>query len=179
MIERLKLEIPVLLPQNGECADCVQRLQEALHLRKGIEDAHVDQSSDPARLCLHYDPNLITLAEGERHARQEGIAVSQRYRHRQLQVEGMDCADCALKLEKGVGRLDGVLHTAVDFASATMLVEYDVEQVEQSDIVERGRRLGYDVREAEAGVMPQAGPGGLGGLLSFMKSKRRDLLPLM
>jgi Cd2+/Zn2+-exporting ATPase len=41
------------------------------------------------------------------------------------------------------------------------------------------RRLGYDVREAEAGVMPQAGPGGLRGLLSFMKSKRRDLLTLM
>jgi|GEM_PF-5776946 len=37
MIEKLKLEIPVLLPENGECADCVQRLQEALHLQKALK----------------------------------------------------------------------------------------------------------------------------------------------
>jgi Cd2+/Zn2+-exporting ATPase len=39
--------------------------------------------------------------------------------------------------------------------------------------------LGYDVRKAEAGAMPQAEPGGPRGLLSFMKSQRRDLLTLM
>ena len=178
MIEKLKLEIPVLLPQNEDCAECVERLQEALHLRKGIEEAHVDQTSEPARLCLHYDPNMITLAQVEREARQEGIAVSQRYRHRQLQVEGMDCAECALKLEKGVSRLDGVLHTAVDFASSTMMVEYDVDQVEQSDIAQRVRRLGYDVREPEAAAIPEAGPGGLRGLWSFVKNRRRDLLTM-
>jgi Cd2+/Zn2+-exporting ATPase len=178
MIQKLKLEIPVLLPQNDDCVECVERLQEALHLRKGIEEAHVDQSSEPAHLCLHYDPNLITLPQVERHARQEGIAVSQRYRHRQLQVEGMDCAECALKLEKGVGRLDGVLHTAVDFASATMMVEYDVDQVEQSDIAQRVRRLGYAVREPEAAAIPEAGPGGLRGLWSFVKKRRRDLLTM-
>ena len=82
MIEKLKLEIPVLLPENNECEDCVQRLQEALRLHKGIDEAHVDQSSDPPRLCLHYDPNLISLAKVERHAHQEGIVIQQRYRHR-------------------------------------------------------------------------------------------------
>ncbi len=179
MIEKLKLEIPVLLPENGECADCVQRLQDTLRRHKGIEESHVDQSGDPSRLCLHYDPNLISLAKVERHARQEGITIQQRYRHRDLRVEGMDCADCALKLEKGVGRLDGVLHTAVDFASAKMRVEYDIEQVEQADIAGRVRRLGYDVREEGKAAAPEAGPGGLRGLLNFMRGKSRDALTLI
>jgi len=178
MIEKLKLEIPVLLPENGDCADCVQRLQEALRLHKGIEEAHADQSSDPPRLCLHYDPNLISLAEVERHARQEGITVQQRYRHRVLRLEGLDCADCAVKLEKGVGRLDGVLHCAVDFAAAKMRVEYDVEKVDQPAIVGRIRKLGYDVAEEELVVVPETGPGGVRGLLAFMRSRRRDTMTL-
>jgi len=178
MIEKLKLEIPVLLPENGDCADCVQRLREALRLHKGIEEAHVDQSSDPPRLCLHYDPNLISLAEVERHARQEGITVQQRYRHRVLRLEGLDCADCAVKLEKGVGRLDGVLHCAVDFAAAKMRVEYDVEKVDQPAIVGRIRKLGYDVAEEELVVVPETGPGGVRGLLAFMRSRRRDTMTL-
>ncbi|MGC9400501.1 MAG: cation transporter [Anaerolineae bacterium] len=140
----------------------------------------MDQSGDPPHLCLHYDPNLISLAEVERHARQEGIIIQQRYRHRYLRVESMDCADCALKLEKGVGRLDGVLHAAVDFASAKMRVEYDVEQVEQADIAGRVRRLGYDVREEEdKAAVREAGLGGLRVLLTFMKGKPRDTLTLI
>lgn len=180
MIEKLKLEIPLLLPENGDCVDCVQRLQQALRLHKGIEEVHVDQSTDPPRLCLHYDPNLISLAEVERHAREEGSAIQQRYRHRDLRLEGLDCADCAVKLEKGVGRLDGVFYTAVDFATGRMRVEYDVEKVDQTDIVGHIRKLGYDVAEREEVVQsPEAGPGGLRGLLTFMWGRRRDMLTLL
>ena len=140
MIAKRKIEIGLLLPENGDCADCVQRLQTALHPHKGIEDAHIDQSGDPPLLCLHYDPNIVSLAEVERHAHQEGISIQQRYRHRNLRVKGMDCIDCASKLEKGMCRLDGVLHCAVDFAAANMRVEYDVEEVDQTDIAGRIRR---------------------------------------
>ena len=177
MLEKIKLEIPVLLPQNGDCDACVQRLQEALLLHKGIEEAHVDRSFDPPRLCLHYDPNLISLAEVERHAREEGITIQQRYRHQEFRLEGMDCADCALKLEKGVSRLDGVLHCAVDFAGAKMRVEYDVEKTDQDAIVGRIRQLGYDVAEEKPPVSESA-PGGLRGLLAFMSRRRRDILTL-
>jgi len=175
----VRLQIPVLLPENGDCADCVRRLQEALRLHKGIEEAHVDQAGDLPRLCLHYDPNLISLAEVEQHARQEGIAIQQRYRHQELHLEGMDCADCALKLEKGVARLDGVLHCAADFPVAKMWVEYDAAKVDQSVIVGRIRKLGYDVVEEERVIQSEAKPGGLIGLLTFMSSRRSDTMTLV
>ena len=181
MIEKLKLEIPLLLPQNGDCDACIQRLQEALGRHKGIDEAHVVRDNGAARLCLHYDPNLISLAEVERHAREEGITIQQRYRHRELRLSGMDCADCAAKLEKGVARLEGVLHCAVNFATAKMSVEYDVEALDYRAIVERIRRLGYDVvdEEAEGVPAPEAESGGVRGLLRFMWGKRRDTLTLI
>ncbi len=178
MIERLKLEIPVLLPDNGQCPNCVQRLQLALHPHQGIARVHLDEGSDLARLCLHYDPDLISLAHVERMARQEGITVQQRYRHRALWIEGMDCADCARKVERSVGRLEGVLHAAVDFASATMRVEYDVEQLTQADIVQRIRRLGYDVRDQQAGASSDE-PDGLIGFLTFLMQHRRATVTMV
>ncbi len=181
MIEKLKLEIPVLLPENGDCDACVQRLQEALHRHKGIDRVHVDQDNGAARLCLHYDPNLISLAEVERHAREEGITIQQRYRHTEWRIADMDCADCAVKLEKGVGRLEGVLRCAVNFATAKMAVEYDAEVLDPEAIVGRIRHLGYTVvdEEAEKTKDEEARPGGLRGLLAFMASKRRDTLTLV
>ncbi|MFQ6059220.1 MAG: heavy metal translocating P-type ATPase [Anaerolineae bacterium] len=177
MIEKLKLEIPVLLPENGDCADCVQRLQEALRLHKSIEEAHVDQSSDPPRLCLHYDPNLISLAQVKEAAREEGIAIARQFRHETLSLSGMDCADCAQTLEKGVGRLDGVLWVSVNFAAAKMRVEYNAERVDREAIVRRIRELGYGVTGRRKPVAPvKEAPGGLRGFLDFLAKKRRDTL---
>ncbi len=171
MTARLKLEVPVLLPDNGQCPDCLQRLRGALDLHKEVAKAHLDQSSRPSRLCLHYDPGLVSLAHMERLAREEGLTIQQRYRHRDLHVTGMDCAECALKLERSVGRLDGVLHAAVDFASARMRVEYDVERVDQSAIVRRVHRQGYDVLDEKRSV-PRQHSGGVLGFLSFLMQQR-------
>lgn len=42
-------------------------------------------------------------------------------------IEGMDCAGCARELETGVSKLPGVRRVQVDFATAKMLVEGEVE----------------------------------------------------
>ncbi len=92
--------------------------------------------------------------EGMRNERkesnQEGITIERRFRHELLEVEGMDCADCARTLEKGVAGLEGVIHVAVNFAAAKMRVEYEADQLTRADIVARIRQLGYEVPEEEA-----------------------------
>ena len=80
-------------------------------------------------------------------------------------VEGMDCADCATKLEQGVARLDGVLFCSVNFAGAKMRVEYDAERLDPEAVNKRVHKMGYGVRAAgvrEAGqgsVSPTAAAG--------------------
>jgi len=73
------------------------------------------------------------------------VAIERRFRHEVLAIAGMDCADCARTLEKGVGQLDGVLWVSVSFATARLVIEYDAEVVARTDIVARIRQLGYDV----------------------------------
>lgn len=42
---------------------------------------------------------------------------------RKLVLEGLDCANCAMKIEKGVGNLEGVSSCTVNFATKTMVLE--------------------------------------------------------
>ena len=55
----------------------------------------------------------------------------------ELNITGMDCADCALTLEKGVAKLEGVAECQVNFAVAKMRVSGDVDETE---IVKQIRR---------------------------------------
>jgi Cd2+/Zn2+-exporting ATPase len=63
----------------------------------------------------------------------------------ELNITGMDCADCALTLEKGVAKLEGVAECQVNFAAAKMKVSGDVDEAE---IVKQIKTLGYGVTEA-------------------------------
>jgi Cd2+/Zn2+-exporting ATPase len=72
----------------------------------------------------------------------------------QLRITGMDCADCALKLEKGIANLDGVSECRVNFAAAKMDIKGDAAQ---TAIVKRIQALGYDVAEPGEQYTPRSG----------------------
>lgn len=180
-MDKLKLELDVLLPENGDCERCVDRLESTLLTHRGVQEAHVDRAGPEPRLCLHFDPDLISMAEIEKHAVQAGAQMHDRYRHRELDVEGMDCADCATKLEQGVARLDGVLFVNVNFAAAKMRVEYDADVLEPEAVSKRVHKMGYAVRETgQAAVAAAPVPEGrLGRLIAHLRSRPRDALTLL
>jgi Cd2+/Zn2+-exporting ATPase len=90
------------------------------------------------------------------------IELDQRYAHEVLAIEGMDCADCARKVEQGVGRMTGVESAAVNLMAARLAVEYDRTQVDAGRIARRVHELGY---EASADTTQQARETSLPGFL--------------
>ncbi len=145
MSEKTKIELNLLLPQGNGCEPCLARLQERLRAYRGITVAHVDRADETPRLCIHYDPELVSLDYVRALATEEGAHLEWRYRHETLSVAGLDCPDCARTLEGGVGRLEGVLWASANFATGTLAVEYDAERVDRPAIVSRIHALGYDV----------------------------------
>jgi Cd2+/Zn2+-exporting ATPase len=142
----LQLEIPVLLPGVADERDrCVERLNEQLAAQRGIYRAHVDRTNGRAVLCLHYDPNLLTFEGVQRLAQRAGARITNRYHHLHLEIEGMDCSDCATVLEHAVGRLDGVLAVSVNYPAQSMRVEFDSQKVNQAAIERRVGSLGYSI----------------------------------
>lgn len=58
-------------------------------------------------------------------------------------VTGMTCSACSIHVEKAVNRLDGVHSVAVNLMDASMLVEYDEQQLDAPGIIDAVVRAGY------------------------------------
>lgn len=145
----VSLELPVVLPDvDGHDDQCVERLVERLESLRGITTAHIEEETDEARLCLHYDPNLVALAQVERLAQDAGADLTRRYRHETVLISDMDCADCAQSIEHVVRRMDGVLQVSVSYAAEKMRIEYDSTAVSRSDISARVASMGFEVHDA-------------------------------
>jgi len=67
-----------------------------------------------------------------------------------LEIEGMDCAHCAIAIEKSLGRLKGVSNASVSFATGNAIVEYDAKRVSMEKIKRAVENAGYKVREKPA-----------------------------
>jgi len=86
-----------------------------------------------------------------------------------LRITGMDCADCAATLEKGVGNLAGVQICAVNFGAARLKVEFDAAHANETAIVERIHTLGYDVYDdTKAQTSRVKSRGGVLGFFPFL-----------
>lgn len=61
-----------------------------------------------------------------------------------LEVDGMDCVNCAQSIEESFDETDGVVAGSVDFGARTADVEYDPETLDESDIVNVVEEAGFE-----------------------------------
>ena len=72
-----------------------------------------------------------------------------RIRESNLAIGGMSCAACARRIERRVGRLEGVERIGVNLGTEQALIEYDPEQVRLRDIRQAVVDAGYQVVERD------------------------------
>ncbi len=65
-----------------------------------------------------------------------------------LRAEGFSCPSCVAKIEKRVGRLDGVSTVKVHFASARIEITHDPAVASVEDLVAAVAKAGYTARPA-------------------------------
>lgn len=145
MSATLQLNLPLLLSNIDGEDQCIGCLTAWLGAVKGIEYAHVIAGDGMARLCLHYDPDMLTLSRVRRLAEEAGAAFSDRYRHESLPFVGLDAADAAMTLAQAVERLPGVLHVQVNYAAGLAFVAYDSTMVQRPAIEHTMRQMGAKV----------------------------------
>jgi copper chaperone CopZ len=145
------LEVPVLIPDAEDCTACVERLRGRLGLVNGIAAAELDATG--RRLTLTYDPAVLSLDALEAHVKSAGLALTQRFRHATLGLQGLDCPECAGAVEHSVTHVPGVLSAAANFAAASLYVEYDAEITDLDRIAAAVGRVGYRA------LVPGAGSG--------------------
>ena len=200
MTERT-LELSLLLPREAECASCVDEVGRELVRLDGVHAVEADVLR--GLLKLSYDEGELTTGDIETLARRAGaqahcqdhcpLAVHDHgpldlhrplpgedgSERRVLHVTGMDCADCALKLQGALRREPGVRRADVNFGAATLAIVIDPKTAGVDDIYRAVRRLGYDTVERKAATpAATAAPRGARPR-SFWLSEPRALLTLL
>ena len=75
-------------------------------------------------------------------------------------VSEMDCPSCAAKVDKGLGRLDGVLDADLRPTIGVARITYDPELVGKSDLIAAVEGAGYTVADRRNGTDGSDGAGG-------------------
>jgi Cu+-exporting ATPase len=66
---------------------------------------------------------------------------------KQLIIQGMHCATCALNIEKGLKKMSGVKTASVNFAAEKAFVEFDPRKISPKEIIAKVHDLGYEAAE--------------------------------
>ena len=72
-----------------------------------------------------------------------------------LHIDGMTCANCEMKIENVLKKLDGVAYVNAIYSCSNVYVTYDVSRLDINDIVEAIEKLDYKVKNYN--VMTDAG----------------------
>lgn len=137
-----------------DCADCAAKLEKGLGKLPGITAAKVNFAT--AKLQATYDPARLQAAQIEHAVSGFGYqavlipAAGSPAGTQQsvFQVSGLDCADCAAKLEKRVAALAGVVAAQVNFAAGKMTVDHTAPV---AAILQAVDQAGYQAERLAAG----------------------------
>ncbi len=116
-----------------DCPNCAANIERELRKVQGLEDVSVNFSTLSVELPESFESKaraIITGIEPEVFLEREG-GNTLRY-----SLDGLDCANCAAKIESELRKIQGLEHTQVNFAAKN--VELPVELLKQAqDIIAR------------------------------------------
>lgn len=140
-----------------DCADCASKLEKGIRKLPGVREAQVNFAA--AKLRVTYDKTVLEAAQitktvsgfGYSAAMLQSVQDTPGYHISQYLIEGMDCADCAAKLEKKVAALAGVRTASVNFGAGKLTVEHALTD---TDIINVIHQAGYQVIRDEQTAQP-------------------------
>jgi len=86
--------------------------------------------------------HVVQQAEKARVAKE--VSTGSDLKRVDLPIQGMTCASCVAKIEKGLSKLDGVSDAKVNFATERAAITFDSGQVKMQDFIGTVRDLGYE-----------------------------------
>src|SRR5688572_15211937 len=167
----------VSFPVSGmTCASCVNRVEKAIGKIAGVERAAVNLATE--RATVTFDPQQTTVADIAAAVERAGYGVADLSAEPVLAseplppappsgngsddaalagptevilpIEGMTCASCVRRVEKGLEKVPGVAAANVNLATERATVAYDPALADVATLRTAVERAGYRVDEVPA-----------------------------
>jgi Cu+-exporting ATPase len=161
----------VLALEGMTCASCAMRIEKGLKKVPGVKDASVNLATELATVT--YDPTQTgpeqmvqkVDAVGYRAtplvlpATRSVAPVKSEHEGESrvvLDLEGMTCASCAMRIEKGLKKVPGVIDANVNLATEKAAVMYDPTQTNLEQMVQKVEAVGYKATPQVASLQQAA-----------------------
>lgn len=139
----------VFAVEGMSCASCAMRIEKGLKKVPGVADAQVNLATEQATVT--YDPaqttpeQLINKVEAVGYKALPLSIPEQKPAEATaaFAIEGMTCASCAMRVEKGLKKVPGVLDAQVNLATERATVTYQPEQTGTQQMVQKVEAVGY------------------------------------
>ena len=133
---------PLSLPIEGmTCASCVSRVERVLNALPSVR-ATVNLASERAE--VHFDAAQVSTAQLAETVRAAGYEVPEQ--SRELAVSGMTCATCALRVERALRAVPGVLEATVNLATERATVRSLGASSPVAALCSAVQRAGYEAQ---------------------------------
>ncbi|MFT4008266.1 MAG: copper ion binding protein, partial [Lacrimispora sp.] len=141
------MESQILNIRGMTCAACAQRIEKRVRKLSGISQANVNLASE--KLFVEYDNSSLKLDDIKEAVTKIGYEVVEKSESANVTIPigGMTCAACAQRIEKVLGRLEGVESASVNLATEKATVAYDPQKVRLSAIKGAIEKAGYKALE--------------------------------
>jgi P-type Cu+ transporter len=147
-----------LLVSGMTCASCVRRVERGLEKLEGVQEASVNLATE--RATVSYDPTVVSPDDLRGAVEKAGYGVEEIQVEPApgrnaplpaaatpgeitLDVKGMTCASCVRRVERSLGRVEGVSEASVNFATEQATVSYDPSKVDISALTAAVEKAGY------------------------------------
>jgi len=115
-----------------DCPDCARKLEQAIERLPGVTRVNLVFTS--GKMNVSFDPGVTSLDKVTGMVKTMGYDAAPETgghagpeaspRVTTIRLDGLDCADCAAKLEKSIGRMDGVQRAEVNFGMGSLQVTH-------------------------------------------------------
>ncbi|PST83476.1 copper-translocating P-type ATPase [Pedobacter yulinensis] len=136
----------VILPLEGvESGHCANIVEKGLAGLTGVQDSRVELNNQ--RAIVQMDTSLA-LKDVVRTVRDLGYGVTAL--KSSFPVLGMTCASCAVSVQTLLSRQPGVVNATVNYAAATVQIEYLADETGPAAFRQTLQAIGYDLFADEA-----------------------------
>ncbi len=134
----------VVLPITGmTCANCVATIERNLKKMDGVQSAVVNLSSE--RATVAFDPDTLQLQDILGRVERAGYGVAQG--EADLAISRLSDDNDARRLEKALGKLEGVLDARVNYPAERARISYIPTVISQAEIRRAVAGAGFEAVE--------------------------------
>ncbi|MDR1917141.1 MAG: heavy metal translocating P-type ATPase [Synergistaceae bacterium] len=131
------------------CAACAKRIEKVVGKLDGVANASVNFATE--KLTVEYDAGALGISAIQDTVKGIGYGVACDAKHSEVSIpiEGMTCAACAARIEKVLGKRQGVKSASVNFATERATVVYDPGTIKLAQIKSAISDIGYKPLDIE------------------------------